>query len=383
MKAIHTFTLFSGPYNYMNGQYKYLSDNGIEIHLVCSYDSKAQKFCIDNGIKYHPIEFTRKITPIRDLVSFCKLFSYMCNQKFDVVVGNMTKDSLLLMIAANLLGIKNRIYYRHGLLHTTMKGLKRWCFLMEERLVSRLATRVVNMSPSVSAIAIKDHLNSPDVQIMFNKGTCSGIDAKSYFNPENIKKDVQRNIRNKYSINETDLVYGFCGRFCKDKGLEDLVYGFKKFQENNPDIQSKLLLIGELDTRDAIDNHIVSEIDNCKDIIKTGWVDKSAIRDFYSIIDVFILPSYREGFPTVTLEASSMGLPVLTTRVHGCIDSIVENETGFFVDHAPISIAEGMQKFINEKVRREMGKKGREWVLKNFDHTVVWPEVLKMYNGLK
>jgi glycosyltransferase involved in cell wall biosynthesis len=99
-------------------------------------------------------------------------------------------------------------------------------------------------------------------------------------------------------------------------------------------------------------------------------------------MDVFVLPSYREGFPTVVLEASAMERPVITTKKTGCIDSIVENETGVFVDIEGTSIAEGIERFFDKDNAERMGKNGRKWVVENFEHTIVREAMLNLINEL-
>ena len=98
-------------------------------------------------------------------------------------------------------------------------------------------------------------------------------------------------------------------------------------------------------------------------------------------MDVFVLPSYREGFPTSVLEASSMEIPILTTQATGCIDSIVENKTGFFINHSPSNIAEKIIYLIeNKDIRSKLGITGRKFVSDKFSNVYVWNEILRIYN---
>ncbi|MBR5542315.1 MAG: glycosyltransferase, partial [Bacteroides sp.] len=114
--------------------------------------------------------------------------------------------------------------------------------------------------------------------------------------------------------------------------------------------------------------------------ITTGYVQNSTIEYYYSLMDVFVLPSYREGFPTSVLEASSMKLPVITTRVTGCIDSIIENETGIFVEHTPESLAKAIEKlYIDFEERKRIGENGRKFVEKYYKQEIVWNEIEKLY----
>jgi fluoride ion exporter CrcB/FEX len=103
-----------------------------------------------------------------------------------MVVGHTPKGALVSMVAAALSFTPKRIYYRHGLIYTTCKGLKRFILKTEERFVSLLATKIVNVSPSLAALATKEQLNNKQKQLLIGAGTCGGIDAINTFNPETV-----------------------------------------------------------------------------------------------------------------------------------------------------------------------------------------------------
>lgn len=382
MKILHTFSITTTPFSFFDGQFKYLAEHGYNIHMMCSYGEGVVEFSRRNGIIYKENEFTRSVTPFKDLRAFFVLCQYIRKEKFDAVFGHTTKDSLLLMMGAWLLGVKNRVYYRHGLLYTTQKGIKRMILLLEERFVSALATRIVNVSPSLAEIAVKDKLNSQSKQYIFNKGTCGGIDAKSMFNPSNLQSKKRADLIAQYNLDGCDLKFGFCGRFCKDKGIEELVGAFKLFKKKHADLKLKLFLIGTLDSRDSISSSLFDQLHNDPDIVTTGFVSRSIIPYYYSLMDVFVLPSHREGYPTVVLETSAMSIPVLTTKAHGCIDSIENGVTGMYIPFDPKGICDVMEKMLDKNRRDEMGKKGRERVIANYDYAVMWPAILDFYKTL-
>ena len=104
------------------------------------------------------------------------------------------------------------------------------------------------------------------------------------------------------------------------------------------------------------------------------------IEAYYSIMDIFILPSYREGFPTVVLEASAMELPIICSLKTGCIDSILENETGIYTKISPKDIARSIKYLLdNPNKAKEMGKKGRQHVLQNFQPNLIWESLERIY----
>lgn len=379
-KVLFTFSIFASPYAFMDGQFKYLADHGYDITLACGDDPRSKAFTEENHIKFCPIEFPRSLNFIKMIKAFINLYGLIKRNDFDMVIGNMTIDTLLLMILSKMFRIKTRVYYRHGLVHTTKKNLMKWLIIKEEQFVSALATHIVNMSPSVAEIAILDHLNSPSKQYIINKGTCGGIDAIEQFNPQNIKQKKLVELKNKYRLTGDNLVFGYCGRLCKDKGVPELVEGFLLYHDKHPEINAKLLMVGAIDTRDGISWGLFDELNNNQNIVVAGFVDREQIQYYYALMDVLLLPSYREGFGMVTLEASAMEKPVLVSRSHGCIDSIIEHQTGEYIEITPESICTGMELMYDKNIRERLGKEGRKMVLADYDHQVMWPCILNLLN---
>ena len=99
-------------------------------------------------------------------------------------------------------------------------------------------------------------------------------------------------------------------------------------------------------------------------------------------MDVFVFPSYREGFGMTVIEASAMRLPILVSRSHGCIDSIREDVTGRYIELTPVSIASGLSDMLVSELRQRLGNAGRDFVSENFERTKMWPKILKLYSEI-
>jgi glycosyltransferase involved in cell wall biosynthesis len=95
-----------------------------------------------------------------------------------------------------------------------------------------------------------------------------------------------------------------------------------------------------------------------------------------------VFPSYREGFGMCVIEASALEVPILVSRSHGCIDSIREGKTGYYIDLSAEGIKSGIECLLDSNERLRLGKQGREFVLENFDQPIMWPKVLEMYQSL-
>lgn len=183
-----------------------------------------------------------------------------------------------------------------------------------------------------------------------------------------------------YGLSDTDWVIGYVGRLVRDKGIQHLVDAFEIVHERYAN--TKLLLVGMLEQRDALSDDIVRNIERNPDIICTGRIANEDIHMYYALMNLFVLPSYREGFPTSVLEASAMRLPVLTTRATGCVDSILDQQTGLFVSHDPADMAEKMIRLISDPAfRRRLATQGREFVTANFQQSLIWQEIEKLYKA--
>lgn len=382
MKLIHVFSIFGTAESFFDGQFKYLTDQGYEIVVVSSDAPNTDAFCKRNGVRFVPLNIPRSVSPMAIVKAVKSICSLIRKEKADAVFGHTPVGALCAMIAARLCGVKNRVYYRHGLIYTTMKGLKYTIFKAEEKFVASLATSVINVSHSLSKLAVADGLNKAEKQYVIGHGTCGGIDAQNIFNPSLVDADKLLIIKKKLGLNDADIVFGFCGRICNDKGIPELVDAFELFQKLHSNIKAKLLFIGRFDTRDGISEEKKQQIESNSDIVISGHIDKVEIPYYYSMLDVFVFPSHREGFGMCVVEASAMEKPILDSRAHGCVDAIVEHETGEYIDLSADGICKGMELMLDEELRGKLGKSGRKRVLEWYDFQVMWPLVSDLYKKI-
>lgn len=381
MKSLHVFTLFVTAASFFDGQYSYLIKNGEKID-VASSTADAAEFNRSNGTRFIPITIARSISPLTDLKTIRQLRDIIKNEKYDAVFGHTPKGAMVAMFASLLAGVKVRVYYRHGLIYTTAHGIRRFILKAVEQFTALCATYIVNVSPSLSKLAIKDKLNSDAKQTVIGMGTCGGIDTVDTFNPAKVSHDEVSALRLTLGIPDSAFVVGFCGRLCRDKGIIELIEGFKLFREAHPDIDARLLLVGPYDARDILPQNIKDEIKSNPLIISPGSVSHHYLPNYYSLMDVFVFPSYREGFGMTVIEASAMCIPILVSRSHGCVDSIRENVTGRYIDLTPQSIASSLTEMLNPQLRQRLGEAGRNFVTKNFERTAMWPTILDFYKEL-
>lgn len=377
-KILHVVNIyFVIPY-FLGDQLIYFTKKGYKEYIVCSPSEEIYEYSKSHNFDYKEIPIMRSFSLIPDLKACWKICKYIKEERMDIVVGHTPKGGLLAMLSSFIMRVPVRIYFRHGLVYETSSGIKKKILIFMDRLSAYLSTKVVCVSSSVCKKSLENKLNSASKQILFHKGTCNGIDVEKFCR-ENINKSVVELLRSQLGIPENAFVIGFVGRLVKDKGIIELIDAFNILQKQNENI--KLLLVGMLEERDSLPENVITSIQYNTSIICTGYVDNSLIENYYALMNLFVLLSYREGFPTSILEASSMRLPVVTTKVTGCIDAIVNGKTGFFVNHDKFEIASVVQKYIfDNELREKHGIAGRAFVEENYEQLIVWREIEKLYN---
>lgn len=377
IKVLHIVNIsFVIPY-FLGKQMNWFTQKGYTEYVICSPSSELALFSKQYAFEYKEIEILRKISIFKDLKAVFSTIKYIKRINATIVTGHTPKGGLIAMLAAWLCRVPVRIYLRHGLVYETSTGMKRLLLIFIDRLASKLSTKIVCVSPSVAKRSIEDRLNSPEKQVVLANGTCNGIDVERFCSDRVDRVRVDE-MKNNLGIEKGDFIIGFTGRLVKDKGIIELVRAYKNLRNEYNNV--KLMLVGMLEIRDALPEDVVKTITDDDGIISTGYVEFSSIEYYYAMMDVFVLPSYREGFPTSVLEASSMSIPVITTRVTGCCDSIIDGVTGLFVGHDEHELMDALLSLYKDpSLRGQMGKAGREFVAENFEQSIIWKEIEKLY----
>ncbi len=360
-KVLHVLSVSFSIKYFIGNQFKYFKAKGIEFHVACSNSDELLQLSEEYGFTPFPIPVKRAIDPIEDIKSIYKLTQYIKREKFDIVITHSPKGGLIGGVASFIAGTPKRVYFRHGLVFETLIGAKQKLLILVEKLNGALSHTVVNVSPSIQRKSEKLQLNKSYKNIVLGKGTCNGVDVHRFMYREGFKeKDVR--------------VIGFVGRVSKDKGIVQLIEAWKILKQYNANI--KLLIVGPIDERDPIEANLIEYIDNEISIDFVGEV--SDVTNYYNKMDIFVLPSFREGFPTVTLEASSSRLPVITSRATGCIDSIIENKTGVYTEINGVSIAAAIQRYLdNAQDLLSHGINGEKFIKDNFTEEIIYSQIEK------
>jgi glycosyltransferase involved in cell wall biosynthesis len=270
-----------------------------------------------------------------------------------------------------------RIYHMRGLPFTTATGWRRRLLMWSERISCGLAHRVLCVSSSVRQLAVDSRLCRPDKIVVLARGSGNGVDAAQRFNDSNISPSLREETLRRFNIPPEALVLGFIGRIVRDKGIIELAGAWKELRQDFPDLH--LLLVGLHEMQDPIPAEIDRTLHNDPRVHFLG--EQRNTPPLYAIMDVLALPTYREGFPNVLLEAAGMKVPIVATQVPGCTDAVQDGVTGMLVPPCDAGrLAGAIQTYLKDpELRRAHGSAARDWVLRDFRPEGIWQAVYQEY----
>src|SRR5581483_5756464 len=178
--------------------------------------------------------------------------------------------------------------------------------------------RVVCVSPSLRARVIELRLADPARVTVIGLGSSNGVDA-TRFEPTPERERAARELRASLDIPADAPVVGFVGRLTRDKGVAELMSAWHDVAGACP--TAWLLVIGDEEGADPIPDSAREALATAPHVAQVPWLTDTAAA--YLAMDVLVLPTYREGFPNVVLEAAAAGRPAVTTTATGAIDAVV------------------------------------------------------------
>ena len=346
---------------------------------VCAISSehdKLKQFAKEEGINYTYLPMKREISLFTDIISLFRWVWLLLKERPYIVHGNTPKAALLSMVAAWITRRPLRIYMCHGLRYQGTEGKLRKLLMMMEKITCGCATHVVSVSKGVADVMVQDGLCPKEKIRVVGYGSAGGVDIERY-NPNKIES----NVRNELNIPEDALVFAFVGRIVKDKGINELVSAFDNINKKYPN--THLLLVGPVETiQNPIDESTFRIIEQNENIHAVGM--QKDVRPYLKASDAFILPSYREGFGMVLIEAGAMGLPCITTDITGCNEIIVPGENGAIIEpRNKEALRIEMEKWLsNPDMVKSMAKNARKMVVERFDSTYVANNYFNFYKNL-
>lgn len=322
------------------------------------------------------IQIERRPSLVADIKSLWLLYRYFRKEKFFCVHSMASKPSLLMSIAAFVARVPHRIRIFTGQLWCNMKGWKRHFFKTIDRITVALNTELmVDGLPQMQFLEEQGIFRKGAAQVMANGSIC-GVDTKKF-----VFSEHTRTIERQKLNFRDEIVYIFVGRMKKEKGIYELFSAMNKLVQEYP--KAKLLLVGadEENTRNSLKDY--ANLIDGKNVIYYGYTNSP--QTLLQVADVFVMPSYREGFGMSVLEASCLNLPVICSDIYGMRDTMIDNVTGIRCKVMDSDSLYGAMQILynNEALRLEMGKNGHDYVINRFTKKQVTDAWFEYYKSLK
>ncbi|WP_343563054.1 glycosyltransferase family 4 protein [Sphingobacterium sp.] len=362
----------------LKGQHHFMSKNGFRVIGVSSNGKELDEVARDEGISVIPIEMSRKITPLKDLRSLWKTYLLFRKEKPAIVHSHTPKAGIIGMLAAKLARVPIRLHTVAGMPLMEITGGKRKLLNYIERLTYSAATRVYPNSKGLLEFILSNKFTSLNKLKVIGEGSSNGINT-SFFSRNHISNEQQNSLRNELGIFDEDFVFIFVGRLVGDKGINELVKAFCEL--NSP--FSKLLLVGPFENElDPLNKETLKSIDENPNILTVGF--QQDVRPYFSISNVLVFPSYREGFPNVVMQAGAMELPSVVSNINGCNEIIIEGENGLIIPVKNVeAIKQAMQGLIsNRELYTKMKINARKLINIRYEQQVIWNSLLNEYRSL-
>lgn len=361
----------------IRGQMNYMREQGFEVFTASADGPEIADLTSREGVPHKTFPLTRKITPVTDTRALIKMTRWFRELKPDIVHSHTPKAGIIAMMAARLAGVPHRLHTVAGMPLMETSGLKRVVLERVEALTYACATRVYPNSYNLKTF-IEENFSLPaDKLHVIGQGSSNGIDSK-YFERSEKLDQAGRKVREEYGIDDDAVVFCFVGRIVRDKGINELVEAFVQVLEHQPG--AILMLVGPFeDDLDPVSPETRKHINEHPDIITTGF--QSDIRPFLAASNVFVFPSYREGFPNVVLQAACMELPCIVTDINGCNEIVEDDVTGSIVPPKQMEPLAGAMKELAENATLRCRWSGalRQRVVQNFEQVRFWENLRNEY----
>ncbi len=379
MKLVHVTTV-PMTLGFLGGQVRLLRERGVDVSVVSSPGPELDAFGARYGVPVHAVEMPRRITPLHDLGAVRRLAAHLRTLRPDVVHAHTPKGGLLGMLAATLAGVPVRIYHMRGLPLMGAAGTRRRLLWGTERTSCALAHRVICVSHSLREVALAEGLCPPERITVVAGGSGQGVDSRGRFDPAALPAGTRAEVRARFGIPAEATVAGFVGRLVRDKGAVELWEAWQSLRDQHPALH--LLLVGPFEEQDPVPAEVRRGMEGDPRVHLAGMDWNTP--PLYAAMDLLVLPTYREGFPNVPLEAAAMGLPVVATRIPGCVDAVADGVTGTLVPvRDAAALADALHAYAADPaLRRVHGVAGRARVEREFRQEVIWEGIFAEYARL-
>ncbi|MFP4224454.1 MAG: glycosyltransferase family 4 protein [Phycisphaeraceae bacterium] len=358
-------------------QIEAMQQAGYDVVSFCS-DGPSRPQLEAEGLAIEPVEIARRIAPWQDLKALVRLTRLFRRGRFDIVHTHTPKAALLGQLAAWLARVPVRVNTVHGLYYLAFdEGLRRRLFKALEIFACRLATYVFSQSEEDLDLMQRERLVDPERLAWLG----NGIDL-TRFRPGPERREDRRQVREELGLPEDAFVVGIVARMVPEKGFRELFEAFARLRGKADN--AYLLHVGIVDhsrsaevSPESAEQFGVAEF--CRFAGQRDDVDR-----LMAAMDVFCLPSYREGYPRSVMEANAMGLPAVATDIRGCREAVQEEVNGLLVPAKEVEpLAAALWRlYENADLRQQLSEGARRRAEQVFDEQRVIDKILAAYRRL-
>lgn len=341
-----------------------------EISLICDEDPEFRKR-LPEYVRYIPVPMKRGIN-LSGITAIFKMAKIFRREKFDIVQYSTPNASLYASVAAKMAKVPVRLYCQWGMAFVGFSGLKRKVFKAIEKFVCRNSTWIEPDSFGNLKFCHEEGLYDPEKSSVVWNGSACGVDLEKF---DISQKEIWRKqIRQQYNIPEEAVVYGFVGRITGEKGVNELFAAYRRMSEKQ---DTYLMLVGFLEKADSVDQELYHWAQSQEKVIFCDYT--KVIEQYMAAMDVYILPSYREGFGCAVIEAEAMGIPVIISDIPGPTDAMIQDVTGLVVKKADVdTLHDAMVRLYEDAdLRRKFGKAAYTFATEKFDQTQLFSHIVE------
>ncbi len=314
------------------------------------------------GYDVRTIPIARSMNAVAHLRALVRLVRHLKREAYDVLHAHTPVAALVGRIAAWIAGTPIVVYTAHGFyFHDEMPIMKRRFFIWLERLGGRFTDFLFTQSAEDAEAAVRYHIMPPARVLAIG----NGVNVER-FDPDRVSG---AEVRARFRIPHWAAVVGIVGRMVREKGFCEFLEAAERVSERHPN--TYFLIVGERLASDhdvAIDRHIARAVERLGNRLVLAGMQED-VPAMFAAMNVFCLPSYREGMPRTIIEAMMMAKPVVATNIRGSREEVIDDVTGYLVPtRDPVALADKVSELLaNTDLAIQMGAEGRRHSLTLFD----------------
>lgn len=344
---------------------------GYDISFICAEDGIFERELPD-FIHYYPVRMERGFSTsgfaaVREMKKIFK------REKFDIVQYSTPFAALYASVAGSSAKVPVRLYCQWGVAYVGYDGWKRKVFKLAEKFICAKSTWIEPDSYGNLTMCRKDRIYSAAKSSVVWNGSAGGVDLKKF--DVTYKTQWRREIREKYGLSEQQYVIGFIGRICRDKGINELFAALRELFAEKPEMT--LMLVGPDEADETVDSELYRWSKTNRQVIYCGFTNQA--EKYLAAMDLFVMPSYREGFGSSVIEAEAMKVPVIATDIIGPREAMKKNVTGLAV---PVKNSAALRKaverlYLNRDKGEKFGENGVRYVRERFEEQALFAKILE------